>query len=255
MRNFCLVVLLKSNEVLPSPVAGHPKVQKAAVFDIITPDLVTGHIAAGAELIAVANDCLNSFPNLASNYDIRISHSKSMLYHVYDNSFLIHFPVVELVLTRLPSGQRNAVVEILNQPKSSLSQKRALLLKRGLLRSTADELELLGEIGKVAVHSFYRFLRAFLDEDIDGLISRLDKISPALVSLIQPFVNELKETVEFAKLTKVSRSILFHPLMLGSHHNHFKDGILIEVARKNKRSDVLAAGGRYVIVIYIHDIN
>jgi len=60
-----------------SPVAGHPKVQKAAVFDIITPDLLAGPIAAGAEIIALANDCLNSFPNLSPNYDIHISHSRS----------------------------------------------------------------------------------------------------------------------------------------------------------------------------------
>ncbi|RDB27411.1 eIF-2-alpha kinase GCN2 [Hypsizygus marmoreus] len=204
----------------PNPVAGHPKVQKAAVFDIITPDLAMGPIASGAELIAVAHDCLNSFPNLAPNYDIHISHSK----------------IVELILTRLPSGQRNPVIDILSQSKSSVSQKRALLLKRGLLRSTADELELLSEI----------------DEDIDGFTSRLEKLSPGLVILMQPFVDELKKTVEYAKATKVGRPILFHPLMLGSHHSHFADGILIEVVRKNKRSDVLAAGGRYDNLIARH---
>ena len=60
----------------PSPVAGHPKVQKAAVFDIISPDLEYGAVATGAEILAVASDCLDSFPNLAQNYDIHISHSK-----------------------------------------------------------------------------------------------------------------------------------------------------------------------------------
>lgn len=59
-----------------SPVAGHPKVLKAAVFDIISQDLEYGAVAAGAEIIAVASDCLDSFPNLAQNYDIHISHSK-----------------------------------------------------------------------------------------------------------------------------------------------------------------------------------
>ncbi|KAG6861795.1 hypothetical protein C0993_002616, partial [Termitomyces sp. T159_Od127] len=113
----------------PNPVAGHPKVQKAAVFDIITYDLEFGPIAAGAELVAIANDCLSSFPNLAPNYDIHISHSN----------------IVELILNRLPPSQRHAVTDILTQPKSTISQKRALLLKRGLLRSTADELELLTE--------------------------------------------------------------------------------------------------------------
>jgi len=60
-----------------SPVAGHPKFTKAALFDIISPDLEHGPLAAGAELIAVANDVLESFPTLSQNYDIHISHSKS----------------------------------------------------------------------------------------------------------------------------------------------------------------------------------
>jgi translation initiation factor 2-alpha kinase 4 len=55
--------------------------------------------------------------------------------------------VIELALSRLPPGQRNGVIDILNQPKSSVSQKRALLLKKGLLRSTADELEILSDKG------------------------------------------------------------------------------------------------------------
>ncbi|KAG6890525.1 hypothetical protein C0995_007725 [Termitomyces sp. Mi166 len=220
-----------ANIFRPNPVAGHPKVQKAAVFDIITYDLEFGPIAAGAELIAIANDCLNSFPNLASNYDIHVSHSTIHTF-TYGNAPL----VVELILTRLPSGQRHAVTDILIQPKSTISQKRALLLKRGLLRSTADELELLTDI----------------DEDIDDFMSRVERLSPALVDLMDPYVQELKKTIEFAKATKVSRSILFRPLMLGNHNTHFKDGILVEVVRKNRHSDILAAGGCYHHLIGRH---
>lgn len=62
--------------------AGHPKTNKAAVFDIITPDLASGPIAAGAEIVAVINDILNGFPNLAQNYDIHVSHSKSTSFYV-----------------------------------------------------------------------------------------------------------------------------------------------------------------------------
>jgi eukaryotic translation initiation factor 2-alpha kinase 4 len=60
-----------------------------------------------------------------------------------------HQLVVDVVISRLPSGQRSSVLDIMGQSKTSQSQKRALLLKRGLLRSTADELELLSEIGKL----------------------------------------------------------------------------------------------------------
>lgn len=57
---------------------GHPKVSKAAVFDIITPDLENGAIASSAEVLTLINDCLSSFPNLADNYEVHISHSRSM---------------------------------------------------------------------------------------------------------------------------------------------------------------------------------
>lgn len=60
-----------------SPVPGHPRVTKAAVFDIITPDLTFGAIAAGAEILSMISDLLNSFPNLALGYEIHISHSTS----------------------------------------------------------------------------------------------------------------------------------------------------------------------------------
>lgn len=56
--------------------------------------------------------------------------------------------VVDLALNRLPDDLRPAIVDIINQSKSSASQKRALLLKKGLLRSTTDELEVLAEVGK-----------------------------------------------------------------------------------------------------------
>lgn len=59
--------------------------------------------------------------------------------------------VVDLALNRIPSDLRPSVVEIISQPKSSPSQKRALLLKKGLLRSTADELEVLAEVGKTNI--------------------------------------------------------------------------------------------------------
>ncbi len=62
-----------------SPVAGHPKMTKAAVFDIITQDLASGPAAAGAEIVSVLNDILNSFPNLSQSYEIHVSHSKSRL--------------------------------------------------------------------------------------------------------------------------------------------------------------------------------
>ena len=78
-------------------------------------------------------------------------------------------------------------------------------------------------------------------------MSRLEKISPGLAMLINPAVTEISNTIQFAQSAGVTRPIYFHPLMVGSHHTHFKDGVLVEVVRRNKHSDVLAAGGRLII--------
>ncbi|CAK5281348.1 unnamed protein product [Mycena citricolor] len=194
-------------------VAGHPKFQKAALFDIISTDMASGPLASSAEIIAVANDLLDSFPNLTDGYEIHISHSS----------------IVRIICERIPADVRMSIMDIVGNNKSSTSQKRALLLKKGLLRSTADELETLADP----------------DDDIDTFLAKLDKVSSSLTNLLRPQVEEIKEIIHYATVAGVTRPIMFHPLMLGNHHAHYKDGILVEVVRKSKRTDVLAAGGRY----------
>lgn len=81
-----------------------------------------------------------------------------------------------------------------------------------------------------------------IDEDVESLTSKLDKTSQPQFSSA---ITEIKQTIKLAISAKVTRKILIHPLMLGNHHNHFKDGVIFEVVRHNKRLDVLAAGGRY----------
>lgn len=76
--------------MLASQPTGHPKMSKAAAFDIITQDLKWGPVAAGAEIISIANECLSSFPNLANHYEIRISHAKS----TYDALFMTNFILI-----------------------------------------------------------------------------------------------------------------------------------------------------------------
>lgn len=65
-----------------SVTAGHPRVAKAAAFDIITPDLLMGPSASAAEAISILNDCLNTFANLGQLYEIHISHSNSKMFHM-----------------------------------------------------------------------------------------------------------------------------------------------------------------------------
>ncbi|KAI9457648.1 kinase-like domain-containing protein [Lactarius psammicola] len=197
----------------PNLVAGHPRVFKAAVFDIISTDIANSGPVSTAESIIIMNECLDSFPNLSQHYEIHISHSN----------------VVELALGRVPHEIRDPIIEIITQAKSSWAQKRSMLLKRGLLRSTVDELEVLKDV----------------DEDIDSLIARLEKVSPPLVTLLAHALGEIKKTIQYSTLAGVARPILFHPLMISSHNAYFKGGVCFEVVRRSKRGDILAAGGRY----------
>lgn len=59
---------------------------------------------------------------------------------------------------RVPQDIRDSVLEIITQAKSSWAQKRAMLLKKGLLRSTVDELEVLSDTGVDLVFWTYDIL-------------------------------------------------------------------------------------------------
>jgi hypothetical protein len=74
-----------------SSVSGHPNVFKSAVYDVITHDLQSGPVAAAAEVIGVLNECLNAFPTLDQNCEIRISHAKSE-HLIYPASCIVLIP-------------------------------------------------------------------------------------------------------------------------------------------------------------------
>lgn len=125
-------------------------------------------------------------------------------------------------------------MDIMHQSKSSSSQKRAALLKKGLLRSTADELEVFAEI----------------DEDIDGLLMKLERVSPSLLTLMTPAIEDIKRCVQFATSAGFNGPIYFRPLMWATHHAYFNDGLRLEVVRRMRRQDVLAVAGRSVMLSF-----
>lgn len=83
-----------------------------------------------------------------------------------------------------------------------------------------------------------------IDDDVDSILSRLERSSPTLVVVLKSAFQEVKNVIQLAHAAGVSRQIFFRPLMVGSHHVHFKDGVLVEVVKRDKPTDVLAAGGR-----------
>jgi translation initiation factor 2-alpha kinase 4 len=84
----------------------------------------------------------------------------------------------------------------------------------------------------------------FTEDDVDVLRAKLERVSPTLLSLMNSAVEDIKKTIQYAVSAGLTATIFFHPLMWGQHHAHFKDGVRIEVVRRTKRLDVLAAAGR-----------
>ena len=87
-----------------------------------------------------------------------------------------------------------------------------------------------------------------VDTDVDGMVSRLEKVAPHMVSGLAGAIREIKGTIEFASVMGVARPIFFHPLYMIRNPSHFFKGLCFEVARKQsqKRADILAVGGRCV---------
>jgi len=82
-----------------------------------------------------------------------------------------------------------------------------------------------------------------LDEDVDEFLQKLERVSPTLLAAINSAVEQMKMIIQHAKFIGITQRVLFHPLMLASHHVYFKGGIRFEVVRRNKWTDILAAGG------------
>lgn len=88
------------------------------------------------------------------------------------------------------------------------------------------------------------------DEDVDAVMAKLERLSPTFFALVNPAANEVKKAIEFAVTARLTTPVYFHPLMWGQHHAHFTGGIRIEVVRRTRRQDILAAAGRCVILIF-----
>lgn len=123
-----------------------------------------------------------------------------------------------------------------------------MLLKKNLLKSTVDELEVLDGKGRerLVVHNSL-LSNTETDEWVDTIIPKVEKVSQQLAQNIRPFVDEVAQMLEKLELFGIParQSIIFHPLALASS-SRITDGICFEVVRPGKRADVLAAGGRYV---------
>ncbi|EJD34852.1 kinase-like protein [Auricularia subglabra TFB-10046 SS5] len=188
---------------------GHPDRLKVASFDIITPDVDQGPLAAAAEALAVANECLDTFPGLSDAYKFYISHST----------------LTCAALEKVPAQLRNNVCDILSQAKSSFPQKRAILLRLGLSRGVVDSLEQWSELPDLAALT-EGWNPAPQDEKVVGAL------------------REIEQTIKYAHALGVKqRQILVKSIT--TRPSMYDTGIHFEVAKGTKRSDKIAAGGRY----------
>ncbi|KAF8527423.1 hypothetical protein BU17DRAFT_81573 [Hysterangium stoloniferum] len=190
---------------------GHPNVRKAAVVDIITPDLTLSAAPAVAELLGIADQCLNAFPGPElQDYVIQVTHTdiKTQIYN------------------RIPAARRTHVQDVLSQGKTSWRTKRGLLVKANIAKGTLDELEVLSE-----------------SDDLELLMANVSKVSTSLQSMLAPMVDEIRQVTRYAKAMGVSRAIKFRPLM--DNKNFIESGVWFQIVRPSKRVELIAAGGRY----------
>ena len=87
------------------------------------------------------------------------------------------------------------------------------------------------------------------DDTVDALAERLEKSSPTLREILEPYLKDIRHTLQFVQASGVVRPISVDPLLLGHRNAYFANGVCFMAVRKNKRTDVLAAGGRYDHVI------
>jgi len=122
-----------------------------------------------------------------------------------------------------------------------------MLLKKNLLKSTVDELEVLDGKGEKRSAAQGFLFNAGTDDWVDTIIPKVEKVSQQLAQKIRPFVDEVARMLEKLELFGIParQSIIFHPLAL-VFNSRVTDGVCFEVVRPGKRADVLAAGGRYV---------
>ncbi len=55
--------------------------------------------------------------------------------------------VLDVALGRVSAELRPEVIKVMDQTKASQSQKRSILLRKGVLRNVVDELEVLMDVG------------------------------------------------------------------------------------------------------------
>lgn len=162
---------------------------------------------------------------------------------------LIYYTVYDAIFDPIPEIHRHEVLKMLVNSDATRAQRRPLLAKKGLSRLQIDVLDVLSDAGKVDLCYYPLNVRLMSStaEDVDVLLSRLDKVAPQLVLDIRDAVDEVRKTIEFTISTGVARPVMFSPLFMMKNPSQYFKGICFEVVkRQQKRPDVLAVGGRSV---------
>lgn len=202
-----------SNAYRPTNV-GPPKAIKFAIFDIITPDTDVDSIgAAEAECMRVVDEVLSIFPGI-----------REQAIELY----LTHDGLIRDVRKILADIDPRAE-EILTQSRSSFPQKRASLSRLGVPRNIVDVIEILTDNY----------------DDVEPLLSRLEKVSLDDGSKRIQALEEIKRTLSLARLMGIKRKIIIAPWSPSMINQVDFTGGLVFEARGAKRTDIFARGGRY----------
>ncbi|KAH7107186.1 kinase-like protein [Auriculariales sp. MPI-PUGE-AT-0066] len=189
---------------------GHPSTHKLAAFDILTPDMRDGYLAAVAEAIALVDECLTFFPGLGEVYSIDISH-----------------PNIETdIMSLFPEESRATVQGLLRRGPATeqfAAKKKRDLQRLGLHRAEA------------VVAAWHDRLRL---EDLENNLPD----EPRTLA-ITAAVEQVIKVMTFAKTLGVKRRLYFRTFT--TPPSFYTGGISFQVSRGAKRSEEFAVGGRY----------
>jgi len=161
---------------------------------------------------------MKTFPRIGETYVIRVSHSS----------------ILDLVLERIPKDLQIAVLGVLADVDFSVAGTssgawRTALSKKGLIRSVVDDIDTLSSKW----------------DNSNDVQDRLDKNASVLSAVVKPHLETIKQVMDLAKLAGVPSDFMAIRPMPCKKSTYFHDDVYFEVVRRSKKTDIIAAGGRY----------
>jgi hypothetical protein len=147
------------------------------------------------------------------------------------------------VLSRVDEDRRKEFRTIMSG-REGFSQKKLELLRCGIPRTLVEEVEMLttSGMGSLATRYSIYLSNCHAVNDLSELLAYVNKFGRAAEHLTTA-IRSMKLTLGLASALGFDQRVKIQALKLQQHR--FKNGVAFEVSWGTRRTDILAAGGRY----------